>query len=71
MENHEEVWKTLPERIKHQIYCGDDELKEDRWEVADDDEGNLCLSTWMDNFDMESFFRYLKIPKEAIIEERY
>ena len=42
---------------------------EDAWNVEHIDKNKMAVYTHMTNFDMEYFFEFIKVPKEAIIEE--
>ena len=41
----------------------------DYWFTEHIDKDRLAVYTIMDNFDMEYFFQFIKLPKEAIIEK--
>ena len=46
-------------------YAGDG----DQWEIKHIGRDKLAVYTMMDNFDMAYFFKFIKVPKEAILEE--
>ena len=46
-------------------YAGDG----DGWDVRSVGKNKLAVATIMDNFDMDYFFKFIGVPKEAILED--
>lgn len=68
--NHIGFWKNIKDKkVKNLIYSWpSDCLPPDQWDIVDGDD-TLVVSTNMDNFNMYSFFKYIKLGMDAIVAE--
>jgi hypothetical protein len=70
IKDYEKIINIMIERKDPNLEKFDFSCHKSRWVIEHDEEnGLLKFSTWMDNFNMFQWFKYLSIPPEAFIEK--